>query len=207
MDQAGSVQTYHQRPHLAGKVRRHISVGERFPITVADEQHIGSIRFQQPQHVDGRHVVFPGKRRHQHPVLGLIQACPDQSGLCFPVLKVSRDSAPQLRVQCVVGEDIDRNGRAVGEVAAHAVDTRGDDVFFHVLRVDSRGHQEIADLVRCGATRGRSEDEVGNRPGANGDKNERHRSGGKEIRQCYRTEKRSCDQYSTDHPRRAAQEG
>ncbi|MEK9956632.1 MAG: hypothetical protein VW780_07675 [Actinomycetota bacterium] len=138
MDQTGSVQTHHQRPHLSGKVRRHVPVGERFPITVADEQHIGSIRFHQAQHVDGRHVVFTGKGRHQHPVFGLIQACPDQPGLCFPVLEVSRDSAPQLRVQSVIGEDIDRDRGTVCEVAAHAVDPRRDNVFFHVLRVDSR---------------------------------------------------------------------
>ena len=46
MDQAGSVQAHHQRPHLSGKVRIHVPVGERFAVTVADEQHVGSIRFQ-----------------------------------------------------------------------------------------------------------------------------------------------------------------
>ena len=107
MDQTRSVQAYHERPHLAGKVRCHVPVGECFSVALADEQHVGSICFQQPQNGDSGNIVFTGKGCHQHPVFGLIEACPHQSGLCFPVLEVSRDSAPQLRVQSVVGEDID----------------------------------------------------------------------------------------------------
>ena len=151
--------------------------------------------------------MLTSERRHQHPVFGLIEARPNQSRLCFPVLEVSRDSAPQLRVEGVVGEDIDRDQGTVHEVTAHAVDPRGNHVFFHVLRVDSRRHQVIAHLVGCGATRGRSKDQVGDGSRADSDENERHGSGREEIRQRYGAEERSADQYSADDPRGAADEG